>query len=91
MLGLEHIASQCPNKRAMVLRDNEEVVSDSEDDYDDMPKLENASVGKKVEYAVGEMWLHDELLVLKSKWMTWNNKWRIYFIRDVKLTTRYAV
>lgn len=29
-LGTSHIASQCPNKRAMILRDDGEVVSESE-------------------------------------------------------------
>ncbi|CAA3032127.1 probable LRR receptor-like serine threonine-kinase At3g47570, partial [Olea europaea subsp. europaea] len=39
-LGSEYITSQCPNKRAMVLRDNGEVASKSEGDYDHMLALE---------------------------------------------------
>lgn len=31
-LGMGHIAFQCPNKRAMIMRDNGEVVSESEGD-----------------------------------------------------------
>jgi hypothetical protein len=30
-LGLRHIASQCPNKRVMVMRDNGEVMTDSDE------------------------------------------------------------
>ncbi|PKI67502.1 hypothetical protein CRG98_012086 [Punica granatum] len=40
--GKGHIASQCPNKRVMVLRDNGEIVADNEDsDTDDIPPLED--------------------------------------------------
>jgi hypothetical protein len=35
-LGSGHIMSQCPNKRMMIMRDNEEVMTDSEDDSDEM-------------------------------------------------------
>lgn len=38
-----HIVSQCLNKMAMILRDNGEVVSDS--DGDDLPALEVANEG----------------------------------------------
>ena len=48
-LGVGHIASQCPNKRTMLLRDNGEVESESESDGDSMPSLEDAD---DVEYAV---------------------------------------
>ncbi|XP_062173559.1 uncharacterized protein LOC133879023 [Alnus glutinosa] len=51
-LGSGHIASQCPNKRVMVLRDNGEVMTDSEDDSDEMPELVNASDDDGVEYPV---------------------------------------
>ncbi|CAI9766517.1 unnamed protein product [Fraxinus pennsylvanica] len=54
-LGSGHITSQCPNKREMILRDNGVVVSESEIDYEGMPKLEEASDGGRVEYAVGEL------------------------------------
>lgn len=49
-LGLGHIASQCPNKRAVFLHDNGEVVNDS--DGDEMPELEDASDGDGIEYLV---------------------------------------
>ncbi|PKI50201.1 hypothetical protein CRG98_029410 [Punica granatum] len=42
--GRGHIASQCLNKRVMVMRDNGEIVTDNEDsDTDDMPPLEDVS------------------------------------------------
>ncbi|RDX64638.1 hypothetical protein CR513_56787, partial [Mucuna pruriens] len=40
--GVEHIASQCPNKRVMIMMDNGEVKSWSSSD-DEMPPLENCS------------------------------------------------
>ena len=43
--GRGHIASQCPNKRVMVIRDNGEFESEDEADCDDMPPLEDASMG----------------------------------------------
>jgi len=36
-LGSGHVVSECPNKWVMVIRDNEEVMTDSEDDSDEMP------------------------------------------------------
>ena len=46
-LGVGHIASQCPNKRVMILRENGEVESDSEGEIeDDMPPLEDVSDGE---------------------------------------------
>ncbi|XP_058006772.1 uncharacterized protein LOC131182140 [Hevea brasiliensis] len=54
-LGKEHYASQCPNKRVMVMRQNGEIESEDDDVDDDdasesMPPLEEAS---DVEHAVG--------------------------------------
>jgi hypothetical protein len=51
-LGSGHIMSQCPNKRVMVMRDNGEVMTDSEDDSDEMPELVDASDDDGVEYPV---------------------------------------
>jgi len=51
-LGLGHIASQCPNKRVMVMPDNGEVMTDSEEDSDEMPELVDASDDDGVEYPV---------------------------------------
>jgi hypothetical protein len=56
--GLGHYASECANRRVMILRDDGEIVSTSEEsDCDDMPPLEDAS---DLEYAVG-----DKVLVIK--------------------------
>ncbi|KAG2712430.1 hypothetical protein I3760_04G125400 [Carya illinoinensis] len=51
-LGSGHIASQCPNKRVMIMRDNGEVMTASEDDRDEIPELEDASDDDGVEYPV---------------------------------------
>uniref|UniRef100_A0A2N9H2J3 Retrotransposon gag domain-containing protein n=1 Tax=Fagus sylvatica TaxID=28930 RepID=A0A2N9H2J3_FAGSY len=42
-LGSGYIASQCPNRRVMIMRDNGEVMTESEDDSDGMPELVDAS------------------------------------------------
>ncbi|KAF7834895.1 putative gag-pol polyprotein [Senna tora] len=42
-LGKGHIASQCPNKRAMILKDNGECESAHSSEGDDMPSLETDS------------------------------------------------
>eukprot|EP00258_Populus_trichocarpa_P029082 XP_024445101.1 uncharacterized protein LOC112324795 [Populus trichocarpa] len=58
--GLGHYASECANRRVMILRDDGEIVSTSEEsDCDDMPPLEDASDS---EYAVG-----DKVLVIRRK------------------------
>jgi hypothetical protein len=51
-LGSGHIASQCPNKRVMVMRGNGEVMTDTEEDSDEMPELVDASDDDGVEYPV---------------------------------------
>jgi hypothetical protein len=51
-LGSGHIASQCPNRRVMIMRDNGEVMTESEDDSDGMPKLVDASDDDGVVYPV---------------------------------------
>jgi hypothetical protein len=48
-LGAGHIASQCPNKRVMVLKDDGGIESEGESDDESMPPLEDAS---DVEYPV---------------------------------------
>ena len=65
----------------MILRDDEEIVSTSqESDCDDMPPLEDAS---DLEYAVG-----DKVLVIRrslsvqTKRMMWSNKGRTSSILD---------
>uniref|UniRef100_A0A2N9G7G1 CCHC-type domain-containing protein n=1 Tax=Fagus sylvatica TaxID=28930 RepID=A0A2N9G7G1_FAGSY len=51
-LGSGHIASQCPNRRVMIMRDNGEVMTESEDDSDGMPELVDASDDDEVVYPV---------------------------------------
>ncbi|KAJ9699061.1 hypothetical protein PVL29_007911 [Vitis rotundifolia] len=50
-LGVGHIASQCPNKRTMIIRVDGEVETESEEDDDQMPSLEDAC-DDNVEYPV---------------------------------------
>ena len=49
-LGIGHIASQCPNKRAMILRDDSDIETQSESDDDSMPPLKDTNDG--IEYLV---------------------------------------
>ncbi|KAH9704932.1 Endonuclease [Citrus sinensis] len=49
-LGTSHIASQCPNKRVMILKDDGDVETESESDDEPMPPLEDVNDG--VEYPV---------------------------------------
>ena len=51
-LGSGHIASQCPNRWVMIMRDNGEVMTESEDDSDGMPELVDASDDDGVVYPV---------------------------------------
>uniref|UniRef100_A0A2N9G1U5 CCHC-type domain-containing protein n=1 Tax=Fagus sylvatica TaxID=28930 RepID=A0A2N9G1U5_FAGSY len=51
-LGSGHITSQCPNRRVMIMRDNGEVMTESEDDSDGMPELVDASDDDGVVYPV---------------------------------------
>uniref|UniRef100_A0A2N9F5Q6 CCHC-type domain-containing protein n=1 Tax=Fagus sylvatica TaxID=28930 RepID=A0A2N9F5Q6_FAGSY len=51
-LGSGHIASQCPNRRVMIMRDNGEVMTESEDDSDGVPELVDASDDDGVVYPV---------------------------------------
>lgn len=74
----------------MILRDNGEVVSDIKDDYDNMPELEQARDGERWSMQWTSYLLRGELLVLKSRRMTWRNKGRAYSILGVISTTRYV-
>ena len=63
--GRGHIASQCPNKRVMVMRDNGEIETDNESDCDSMPSLEDAG---DEEYAVqGELMVARRALSVQAK------------------------
>jgi hypothetical protein len=56
--GLGHYASECANHRVMILKDDREIVSTSEEsDCDDMPPFEDTS---DLEYAVS-----DKVLVIR--------------------------
>uniref|UniRef100_A0A2N9FW43 CCHC-type domain-containing protein n=1 Tax=Fagus sylvatica TaxID=28930 RepID=A0A2N9FW43_FAGSY len=58
-LGSGHIASQCPNRRVMIMRDNGEVMTESEDDSDGMPELVDASDDDGVVYPMTRPWQFD--------------------------------
>ena len=63
--GRGHIASQCPNKRVMVMRNSGEIETDNESDCDSMPSLED--VGDE-EYAVqGELMVARRALSVHAK------------------------
>ena len=63
--GRGHIASQCPNKRVMMIRDNGEIETDNESDCDSMPSLEDVDVK---EYAVqGELMVARRALSVQAK------------------------
>ena len=49
-LGSGHIASQCPNRQVIIMRDNGEVMTKSEDDSDGVPKLVDANDDDGVVY-----------------------------------------
>ena len=65
-LGIGHIASQCPNKTPMILRDDGEIETEGEDDdSDSMPPLEDAS---DIEFVVeGEALIARRALNLQVK------------------------
>ena len=63
-----HIASQCSNKRVMVIWDNGEIETDNESDCDSMPSLEDAN---DEEYVVqGELMVARMALSVQARKMT---------------------
>ena len=62
-LGNGHIASQCPNRRVMMMREDGDIESDDEhdDDNDSMPSLEDRSDIEYLEPVVGESLVDDTL------------------------------
>ena len=63
--GRGNLTSQCPNKRVMVMRDNGEIETNNESDYDYMPSLEDAD---DEEYAVqGELLVVRRALSVQAK------------------------
>ena len=60
--GRGHIASQCPNKRVMVMRENGEIEIDNESNCDSMPSLEDVD---NEEYAAqGELLVERRALII---------------------------
>ncbi|KAF7814940.1 putative gag-pol polyprotein [Senna tora] len=67
-LGKGHIASQCPNKRAMILKDNGECESaHSSEGDDDMPSLETDSELEMAEPVKGEVLVARRALNMQLK------------------------
>ncbi|RDX92379.1 hypothetical protein CR513_25498, partial [Mucuna pruriens] len=64
--GVEHIASQCPNKRAMIMLDNGEVESESLSD-DEMPPLEDCSDVEVAELVDGVVLITRHALSIQTK------------------------
>ena len=63
--GMGHMASQCPNKRVIVMRDNCEIEMDNESNYDSMPSLKDAD---DEEYVVqGELLVVRKALSVQAK------------------------
>ncbi|GKV11634.1 hypothetical protein SLEP1_g22874 [Rubroshorea leprosula] len=61
-----HIASQCPNKHTMILKEDGEIETEGESDDDSMPPLEDADDG--MEYAVdGELLVTRRALNVQAK------------------------
>ncbi|GKV13414.1 hypothetical protein SLEP1_g24421 [Rubroshorea leprosula] len=61
-----HVASQCPNKHTMILREDGEIETEGESDDESMPPLEDANDG--VEYAVdGELLITRRALNVQAK------------------------
>ena len=64
-LGTGHIASQCPNKRVMILKDDGDVETEDESDNDSMPPLEDES---GIEYPVdGKLLVARRALSVQAK------------------------
>ncbi|GKV11625.1 hypothetical protein SLEP1_g22866 [Rubroshorea leprosula] len=61
-----HVASQCPHKHTMILREDGEIETEGESDDESMPPLEDANDG--VEYAVdGELLVTRQALNVQAK------------------------
>ena len=90
-MGVGHIASQRPNKRTMITRVDEEVETESEEDDDQMPSLEDAC-DDNIEYPVeGESLVARHALSAQVKEDDMEQQRRIFFTLDVTSTIRYVV
>ena len=65
--GKGHIASQCPNKRVMIVSDNGEIEFGSEDDTEFMPPLEECSDFEVEEHVHGDLLVTRRALSIQLK------------------------
>ena len=90
-MGVGHIASQRPNKRTIITRVDEEVETESEEDDDQMPSLEDAC-DDNIEYPVeGESLVARHALSAQVKEDDMEQQRRIFFTLDATSTIRYVV
>ena len=90
-MGVGHIASQRPNKRTIITRVDEEVETESEEDDDQMPSLEDAC-DDNIEYPVeGESLMARHALSAQVKEDGMEQQRRIFFTLDATSTIRYVV
>ena len=90
-MGVGHIASQRPNKRTIITRVDEEVETESEEDDDQMPSLEDAC-DDNIEYPVeGESLMARHALSAQVKEDDMEQQRRIFFTLDATSTIRYVV
>ena len=86
-----HITSQRPNKRTIITRVDEKVETESEEDDDQMPSLEDAC-DNNIEYPVeGESLVARHALSAQVKEDDMEQQRRIFFTLDVTSTIRYVV
>jgi hypothetical protein len=73
LFGFGHVTSQCPNKRVMVMKANNEVEIDEEDEDEKMPPLKDVN-----EVCVENMFEADALVIRKALNMHVNmDIWRL--------------
>ena len=65
--GRGHTASQCPNERVMIAKDNGEIESNGEDDTESMPPLEEFSDFEVEEYVYGDLLITRRALSIHHK------------------------
>jgi hypothetical protein len=89
-LGFGHVTPYCPNKRIMVMKANNEVETDEEDEDEKMPPLEDVN-----DVCVENMIEADALVIKRALNMhvnidIWKVKRRTYSTRDVMFIIRYV-
>lgn len=73
----------------MILWDNGEVMSESEEDYVDISKLEKASDAESWNMPLESSWSRREHSMLKSRQMTWSGKEKTFSIHNATSMIRY--